>query len=411
MLNDTINKMYAPHMTRHAAELVTRWKVKAELSEGKPFEANLDVRAALFSIVWAAAFGTDLGLLRKQSPEFLKEHVQILPDEAKFPVQKDEGVLAAISYLLDTLETTRSTPFPVLHHWFLEQTPAYRRANKLKKSIIGELLHNSRAKFESSKGEDQKITCAMDYVYNQQAKRLSKGALVADEEMEDELIVFLVGGFESSQHNTSWGVKYLAQSPSAQASLYAELIEAFPGSNADNLPTAQEIVSKELPYLDAVLEEVLRLARTNAGALRITTMDTQIYGMRIPAGTDVFGVHTGESAVIELPPRPAGWKSGPRVGQKKGPWERGTLKQFKPERWLTDDGQFDQSAGPNMAFGVGVRGCFGQRLARTSLRLVFVSMVLAFELQPLSGEFASFRAEEKLVRMAQKCYVALKVRE
>jgi hypothetical protein len=45
-------------------------------------------------------------------------------------------------------------------------------------------------------------------------------------------------------------------------------------------------------------------------------------------------------------------------------WEGDTLMQFKPERWLDDEGQFDSQVGSQSApFSGGQRGCFGKALA------------------------------------------------
>ena len=44
-------------------------------------------------------------------------------------------------------------------------------------------------------------------------------------------------------------------------------------------------------------------------------------------------------------------------------WERGTILDFKPERWLDSQGEFDPHAGPYLPFSHGVRACFGKSLA------------------------------------------------
>jgi hypothetical protein len=49
-----------------------------------------------------------------------------------------------------------------------------------------------------------------------------------------------------------------------------------------------------------------------------------------------------------------------------GNWDPSTLSEYRPERWLRKNAngelEFDASAGPNQAFGAGLRGCFGKEL-------------------------------------------------
>lgn len=55
------------------------------------------------------------------------------------------------------------------------------------------------------------------------------------------------------------------------------------------------------------------------------------------------------------------------VGPSDAKWRGATLKQFMPDRWLDDDGQFDASVGvQSLPFSAGQRGCFGKALAVSS---------------------------------------------
>ena len=49
-------------------------------------------------------------------------------------------------------------------------------------------------------------------------------------------------------------------------------------------------------------------------------------------------------------------------------WASGTGTAFDPERWLKD-GEFDSGAGPSLPFSMGLRSCFGKKLAVSSKRL------------------------------------------
>jgi cytochrome P450 len=68
---------------------------------------------------------------------------------------------------------------------------------------------------------------------------------------------------------------------------------------------------------------------------------------------------------------------------------------------------FDASAGPHMAFGAGLRGCFGKKLAYLELRLAIVLILWHFELGEVKGEYASFEAIDQLTHAPVVCYVNL----
>jgi hypothetical protein len=99
-------------------------------------------------------------------------------------------------------------------------------------------------------------------------------------------------------------------------------------------------------------------------------------------------------------------------GGKTGDWDPQTMKNFDPERWLVQDAAsdkkvFDASAGPQMTFGAGPRGCFGRKLAYLELRLAIVLVMWDFELQDVPEAYASWEAIDQLTHSPIDCYVKL----
>lgn len=90
-----------------------------------------------------------------------------------------------------------------------------------------------------------------------------------------------------------WGIKFLSRHQDVQGRLREALETAH--SNAattKRLPTAQEIAKANVPYFDAVIEEIHRRGHTAPGTNRRATCDTTILGYHIPKGTDVFMVRS-----------------------------------------------------------------------------------------------------------------------
>ena len=93
-------------------------------------------------------------------------------------------------------------------------------------------------------------------------------------------------------------------------------------------------------------------------------------------------------------------------------WDPADISMFSPGRWIVgsdgDDGHFDASAGPQLAFGLGTRGCYGKRLVYLEMRIVLTLVIWNFELlecPPLLSEYHS-----KLITTNEPihCYVRLR---
>lgn len=182
-------------------------------------------------------------------------------------------------------------------------------------------------------------------------------------------------------------------------------------------PTHAEIVQTSVPYLDAVVEEMLRLAHTAPVQERQATEDTVVLGHLIPKGTTVLIANQGASFtepafdIAETLRSP----SSQTTAKERGPraWDMEGMDRFQPERWLarteTNEETFDSSAGPTLPFGLGLRGCFGRRLAYLELKLLVTLLVWTFEFLPCPKELSTYKNIEGLTRKPEQCYVSLKV--
>lgn len=209
----------------------------------------------------------------------------------------------------------------------------------------------------------------------------------------------------------------------SQANLRHALRSAHTDASAENrLPTIEEIVRVPIPWLDAVVEETLRLSKTLPILLRQATCDTEVMGFGIPKGTHLILVSGGPSIVSPAIPVDEE-KRADRVQSTKwrhGEWDPEDVGVFKPERWLatktaekgdgaTEEGlSFNPMAGPNLAFSGGPRGCFGRRLATLELRVVVTMLVWAFEFQPLPSPYDTLESIDLMTSIPRDCYLRLK---
>lgn len=114
----------------------------------------------------------------------------------------------------------------------------------------------------------------------------------------------------------------------------------------------------ELPYLEASIQEVLRLYPPIARLTRTASKSTELDGVRVFRGTQVvipvYAVHRDKDNFVN-----------PEV--------------FKPERFLLKSGQAIK-AGTYMPFGDGPRNCAGARLARIATKICIINIFNTYRL-------------------------------
>lgn len=218
-----------------------------------------------------------------------------------------------------------------------------------------------------------------------------------------------------------WLAKYLSDSPQIQDRLRSALHEALAAARHENrLFTFDEIRQAKIPYLDAIIEEMLRI--NAVPVTREALRDTTILGCPIRRGTQVFLMSNGPGFLS--PPIPVVDDSKrsetSRAATKLNAcWDEARdLSRFDPERWLVrrsdadgalaDDVVFDGAAGPQLAFGLGPRSCWGKRLARLEMRTILAMLVWNFRFLKSAPELSGYAGLEGIARVPKQCYVTIK---
>ena len=167
------------------------------------------------------------------------------------------------------------------------------------------------------------------------------GGVMTDAELRDELFTMLGAGHETTATGLAFAFELLLRSPQVLARLREE-IAAGEGDS----------------YLDAVVQEILRLRPVIDTAERTLTVPRTVAGWELPAGVKVYPgialVHMREDLY-------------PDAGS------------FKPERFL-DDGAQSYAWLP---FGGGIRRCVGAALALAEMAEVLRMVVPAVDLRPV----------------------------
>lgn len=188
------------------------------------------------------------------------------------------------------------------------------------------------------------------------AQDAETGQPLSDKEIRDEIATIFFAGYETTTTTLSWVWYLLATHPAVREKLHTEISRVLSGS----LPDSQHI--RQMPLLDQVIKEVLRLYPAAWLFDREPVEATTIGGYPVRAGQTIFIspylVHRNP-ACFAAP------------------------DEFRPERF-SNDAEKSLPRFAYLPFGGGPRICIGQAFALHTMALVMATLIprLQFELTP-----------------------------
>nr|VWO94959.1 Cytochrome P450 monooxygenase CYP52X1 [Ganoderma boninense] len=194
---------------------------------------------------------------------------------------------------------------------------------------------------------------------------------MTDEEILAQTSTFILAGMDTTSNALSRILHLLAQNPSVQEKLRAEIVEAHGGAGSDaNAAIPYDDLNK-LPYLDAVCRETLRIHAPVVLAGRLAAKD-----MVLPLATPVRG-NDGRVMHEVVVPKGAGVLLHYQ-GTNSAPELWGDdAHEWKPERWLAPLPQaLDDARIP------GVYSNLGFKFSQLEMKIVLSTLLptFAFEL-------------------------------
>lgn len=429
-----ISQVSAPEVYKAASTMIELWQLKCDLAHGRPFSAHGDITSAALDSIFASSFGLlesesntyqRIQRLKQCNIDFLMSAAggkRLVDTPVPFPEDAEvPEVFSAIITLSNLLMDTQLSPAPRLTSWVLRQFPHIRKATAIKDAYIRDKTEACIALIEpGDTTRDQRPRSALHSVLLRErdvAAKEGRQPAYRRRGIADEFFGFMTAGHDTTATAISWGVKLLADHNEPQERLRNELRAELPNASREQrTPTYEELsAAVHNPYLNAVVEEILRHANTIAFVVRRAQTDTTVLGRRVPAGTDVFLMANGAGYLEPNMPLADSERS---IGARKeskgltGRWDDANIHIFRPERWLKTDeatgvSVFDPLAGPSLPFGLGLRGCFGKRLALQALKLEFALLVWHFNLMKCPEELSGYNAVQKFAREPTDCYVRL----
>jgi cytochrome P450 len=288
-------------------EYAQRWRAPDGV-----FDMHAEMMELTLRIASKTLFGADAGSQADRVGAALHEVVTIFPDVL--------GPFGAIK---------RRLPVP--------PTIRFRKARQTLDEIVLDLIAQRRKRrepFETVQGDNS----ALSMVLASRDEETGKG--LDDAQVRDEVMTLFVAGHETTANALTWTWYLLAKHPGVRERLREELA-----------------ADPQTPYLDAVLNETLRLYPPAWLLGRDALREIDVRGWRIRKGATVLlsqlVLHRSEQ-YFEEPQR------------------------FMPERWL------NPPALPQFAyfpFGGGSRKCLGDRFAWTEARIELAHLVQRYRFE------------------------------
>lgn len=412
----------APNVHRATLELLQLWHLRAS-DQSKPLYILDDLKNSALDAIWVSAVGENPGMVKFEI-EKLKRQVaggSSLEGQIPSPVEPlGAFIKSEVTYIAENISRNSNSISPKWAQIWESHTPRFRRCRATVQAEIGRALTKSVERFRNLDSEalEAKDTCMMDFVLRRQMLEAAKigGAPkdpTKDPKMCDTLFAMLVAGYDSTANTLAWFAKFMEANQHVQSELRTTLRAAFP----DSMPSVDQISGTDIPYLDGTCEETLRLAGTAKAQLRQAVVDTEILGCRVPKGAQVFlNLHINRAPfpTDELKRSASSRAAGTRLGDGLQTYAGRDVSTFEPRRWLTKDENtgreiFNPYAMPSLAFGGGLRGCPGRKLAELEIRIAVVLIILNFEFLPLPDELRTTTVAERIFRCPDTPYARLKI--
>lgn len=404
-----------------SVKLARLWQRKSEIAGSNlAFEALLDVKMATLDGIWKMNVGSELELLdyklnRLEEPGPVRKERNEYVEFADVELPQFYATLGSLLMCLDWVMQGIS---PRLYTWFFVSTGILERAMEKKNQTLDHCITTSRRRIQlNQNGVRDEAACTLDQLFWKEESSRSSGKTEGDATsnaaLRDELLELLITGHETTASSIAWALKYLTSNPEAQAHLRASLYETFPSASPSHLPSAKEIYTTSIPYLEATVAETLRLSMTGPVSFRQTIAPCDILGHAVPTGTPIVLVTAGPSYTSpDMPLTPEYLRSPTSQATQlrkaarhsRSPLYGSDFHVFDPSRWI-QDGVFDPDAVHMLPFSAGPRGCFGKKVAMLELKIMLAVLMMRFEFPQLTKSLSRYGAVDGLTRRPTTCYV------
>jgi cytochrome P450 len=302
---------YGGLMASVAAEEIESWPL------GEPYKLRPRMQALTLEIILRAVFGVVASSPEGEGPRVQRLRVQL-------------------RHLLDILtDPLHGVALMVLGPVRTQRLRAFRRELDRVNAPIYEEIAARRGASDLAERDDI-MSLLLQATHED-------GSPMSDEELRDELVTLLVAGHETTANALAWAAERLCRHPDKLARL------------------TEEVRAGENGYLQAVIQETLRLRPVISIVIRRLVEPMEIGGRMLPAGVSI-------APSIHLVHRRADIYPEPH--------------EFRPERFIEGEGGKAPGTYTWIPFGGGVRRCLGAAFAQFEMEVVLRELVLRRTIAP-----------------------------
>jgi len=227
------------------------------------------------------------------------------------------------------------------------------------RAILDEIVYGEIAARRASPDSGRKDVLSLLLAVRDEA-----GEGFSDKEVRDQVMTLMFAGHDTSTSTLTFMMHELARHPDVVKRLCEEQ-----GRVLDGEPPDIDRLEREMPYLDMVLDEVLRLYPPAWIGPRRAVRDFEFGGYEVKRGSYVNYCSWASHRIPEVFPDP---------------------EAFIPERF-TRERKAALPRGAYVPFGGGQRICIGKRFGQTEVKLVATMLLQRLRLDALPGRTMTVR--------------------
>jgi cytochrome P450 len=326
---------YEPRLIRLTDKLIRQCEAK----DGSVFDISAEVDHFTFDAMGDLGFSSDFGLIDRSNKESL-EWTHLLHSYMRMAV------------------TVRPVPwFKELYKWL----PIDRERKKNAFRFVRFTNRRFEARYARGQGPNEDI---FDYLMQADSQT---GTALTMSQVAEESIVVVIAGSDTSSVAITFVFYYLMLNPDKYKKLQAEIDSLWDGTSD---LTGQQVVPARAPYLNAVINESIRLAHPDPhGNQRSTPQEGAVINGKYIAGFTQISVHK--------------WT----MLRNEKNFSRSL--EFIPERWMDLEreklGLRNNNTKAWIPFGAGIYSCAGKPLATLEMRLFLTRFLKRLEIVPRPG--------------------------
>jgi cytochrome P450 len=317
-------KTYFPALVNVTRRFAGRWQRAAQA--GDTIELQGDLMRYTVDVTAGLAFGADINTLESEA-DVIQTH---------------------LDKVLPSLFRRLMAPFPMWHtltEWGM------RGHLKTLHRAVAQFIAQARARMDAAPGLRSRPTNLIEAMI---AARDTDGSGLDDADVAGNVLTMLLAGEDTTANTLAWMIYLLSRHRAASERARAEIRNVL---RQNTLLENYEDVSR-LPFIDACINETMRLKPVAPIILLEAIRDTVAGELEVPAGTILMCLmRAGATDERRFPDAQA----------------------FEPQRWLSISSNSPKRVA--MPFGAGPRLCPGRYLAMLEMKMVMAMLFGGFDIE------------------------------